>query len=71
MYGMPELFFRAIADTSDKEMANGMRNISRTPLSEYEIAVERAEIKRIMADESVFVFNDPSHMYDSPALSTY
>ena len=49
----------------DKGMANGMRNTSGTPLSEEEIEFVRSEIRRIQADESVFVFNDPDHLRDS------
>ena len=54
-----------IAHMDDKEMANGMRNTSRTPLTEEEINFVKTEIKRIEADESVFVFNDPDHLQDS------
>lgn len=46
-------------------MSNGMRNTSRTPLTEDEILFIKSEIQRIEADESVFVFNDPDHMMDS------
>ena len=46
----------------DKDMANGMRDTSRTPLTDNEIAIVKAEIKRIEADESVFIFNDEAHM---------
>jgi hypothetical protein len=53
--------FHPIADT-DKGMANGMRNMSRTPLTDEEIEYVRSEIRRIEADESVFVFNDPGHI---------
>ena len=51
---------------TDKDMANGMRDTSRTPLSEEEIDYIKSEIQRIGADETVFVFNDEEHI----ALST-
>ena len=50
----------------DKDMANGMRDTSKTPLTESEIKFIKSEINRIGADESVFVFNDEEHI----ALST-
>lgn len=49
----------------DKEMSNGMRNMSRTPLTEEEIKIVKKEIQRIEADESIFVFNDPDHVAES------
>ena len=55
----------AIVDVDDRGMTNGMRNMSRTPLTEEEIELVKKEIKRIEADESVFVFNDPYHLSDS------
>lgn len=55
----------AISPTDDKNMANGMRNTSGVPLTEKEIEFVKSEIKRIQADESVFVFNDPEHYKDS------
>ena len=55
----------AIADFDNKNMANGMRNMSRTPLTDEEIEFVKKEIRRIEADESVFVFNDPYHLTDS------
>ncbi len=51
-----------LISVNDKDMANGMRDISKTPLSDEEIALVKDEIKRIGADESVFVFNDEEHM---------
>ena len=48
----------------EKELANGMRNTSRSPLSEDEITYVRSEIRRIEADESVFIFNDADHYHD-------
>ncbi len=55
----------AITSIDDKKMANGMRNTSGTPLTEQEIDYVKAEIKRIQADERVFVFNDSDHLRDS------
>lgn len=49
----------------DKAMANGMRDMSKTPLSDEEIAFVLKEIKRIGADEKRFVFNDEAHMASS------
>lgn len=46
----------------DKDMANGMRDTSKTPLSESEIEFVKSEILRIGADLSVFVFNDEEHI---------
>lgn len=43
-------------------MANGMRDTSKTPLSESEIEYVKSEIQRIGADLSVFVFNDEEHL---------
>jgi hypothetical protein len=43
-------------------MANGMRDISKTLLSDTEIEYVKSEIKRIGADVSVFVFNDERHV---------
>ena len=49
----------------DKAMANGMRDMSKTPLTDEEIAFVRKEIKRIGADEKRFVFNDEAHIASS------
>ncbi len=46
----------------DKNMANGMRNTSKTPLTNEEIEFVKKEIRKIGADESVFVFNDKNHI---------
>ena len=46
-------------------MSNGMRDMSRTPLTESEIEYIKSEIERIQADESVFIFNDPEHIQGS------
>ncbi|MCI5805097.1 MAG: hypothetical protein MR029_02075 [Clostridium sp.] len=51
-----------LISTNDKNMANGMRNTSKTPLSESEIEYVKSEIQRIGADLSVFVFNDKEHL---------
>ena len=55
----------AIANADDKSMANGMRNMSKTPLTDEEIVLVKKEINRIEADETVFIFNDPDHISDS------
>lgn len=47
---------------NDKDMANGMRDTSKTPLTELEIEYVKSEIQRIGADLSVFVFNDEEHL---------
>ena len=52
----------SIASLDNKGMANGMRNMSRTPLSEEEIEYVKSEIQRIQADESIFIFNDKEHI---------
>ena len=41
----------------EKGMACGMRDTSKTPLSDCEIEFVKKEIKRIEADESKFIFN--------------
>ncbi len=46
-------------------MSNGMRDMSRTPLTESEIEYVKSEIERIQADENVFIFNDPEHIQGS------
>lgn len=56
--------FRLIS-TTDKDMANGMRNTSKTPLTEQEIEFVRAEIRSIGAEERIFIFNDPDHIATS------
>lgn len=57
-YAMTALKFVAI---NEKGMSNGMRMLSRLPLTEEEIKKLKEDIKRIGADESVFVFNDEAH----------
>ena len=47
----------------EKHMAGGMRDNSRYPLSDEEIELIRQEIRRINADESLFIFNDPEHIW--------
>jgi hypothetical protein len=47
---------------TDKDMANGMRNNSKTPLTESEIEYVKSEIQRIEADSDVFIFNDERHI---------
>lgn len=56
-----KIVFRPISD-EDKNMSNGMRDLSRTPLTDEEIEFVKSEIRRIGADESVFVFNDKEHI---------
>ena len=46
----------------NKNMSNGMRNMSRIPLTENEIQYVKSEIARIGADESIFIFNDEEHI---------
>ena len=46
-------------------MANGMRNVSGTPLTAEEIEYVKEEIRRIQADENVFIFNDEDHIEGS------
>ena len=46
----------------NKEMANGMRDMSKTPLTEKEIDFVKSEIHRIEADEPIFIFNDEKHI---------
>lgn len=58
------MVFRSISE-EQKEMSKGMRDMSRTPLTDKEIAFVKKEIRRINADESKFVFNDKEHMGSS------
>ena len=51
-----------LISSNDKDMANGMRDTSKTPLSKEEINYVKSEIHRIGADETVFVFNDEEHL---------
>lgn len=48
--------------SKSKNMSNGMRDNSRTPLLPKEIHFVKSEIQRIGADESIFVFNDERHI---------
>ena len=48
-----------------KDLANGMRNTSKTPLTDTEIAFIKSEIQRIGADQSVFIFNNKNHLSSS------
>jgi len=54
-----------LLSADSKDMSNGMRNMSRTPLSLEEIAYVKSQIQWIEADESVFVFNDEEHITES------
>lgn len=49
----------------EKAMSNGMRDMSATPLTEQEIKEVKEEIRRIGADESIFIFNDEEHLGDT------
>ena len=54
-----------INKTETKDMSNGMRDTSGTLLTNEEISYIIKEIKRIEADESIFVFNDEQHIKSS------
>ena len=54
-----------LISTNDKDMPNGQRDTSRTPLTIEEIKFVKAEIQRIKADETIFVFNDSEHISKS------
>ena len=58
-----------LISANDKSMANGMRDTSKTPLSEHEIEFVKSEIQRIGADLSIFVFNDEEHISSSTCYS--
>lgn len=45
-----------------KEMSNGMRMLGNTPLSKEEIEIVKQAIHVIEAEESIFIFNDSSHL---------
>ena len=49
--------FEYHAAKKDKNMSNGMRDMSRTPLTESEIEYVKSEIERIQADENQKLFN--------------
>ena len=63
-----KIVFRPISD-EDKNMSNGMRDLSRTPLTDEEIEFVKKEIRRIEADESLFVFNDERYITESTCYS--
>lgn len=46
----------------NKAMSNGVRDMSHTPLTDKEISEVKEAIRRIGADESLFVFNDEKHL---------
>ena len=48
-------------------MANGMRNVSGTPLTAEEIEYVKEEIRRIQADENVFIDSLPYKLTDAQA----
>jgi hypothetical protein len=60
----PNIQFRAMTSEEQKLLANGMRDTSKKPLTDEEIEFVKSEIKRIHADESVFVFNDTKHIHN-------
>lgn len=62
---MNKMIMHAITSTDDKDMSNGMRDVSRTPLTDEEIEYVKSEIRRIQADEKVFIFNDEDHITKS------
>ena len=68
---MSTIRLHAISDSDAKKMANGMRNTSGTPLNEQEIAFVKSEIKRIHADENIFIFNDPEHLKNSTCYNFF
>lgn len=49
----------------DKDIANGMRDTSKRPLTGEEIEFVKSEIRRIGADEHIFIFNDEEHLASS------
>ena len=51
-----------LVSINDKDIAHGMRDTLKTPLTELEIEYVKSEIQRIGADLSVFVFNDEEHL---------
>lgn len=59
-----EMTIKLISD-NNRDMANGMRNNSKIPLTETEIEYIKTEIKRIKANEEVFIFNDKAHIKES------
>jgi hypothetical protein len=56
---------------NDKNMSQGHRDMSMTPLTNSEIDYVKSEIKRIRADESIFIFNDPEHIQGSTCYNFY
>ena len=52
-------------------MSQGHRDMSMTPLTNSEIDYVKSEIKRIRADESIFIFNDPEHIQGSTCYNFY
>lgn len=54
-----------------RNMANGMRDMSHKPLTDREIEFVKSEIRRIDADESLFVFNDEAHMGESTCYNFF
>lgn len=56
---------------NDKNMSQGHRDMSMTPLTNSEIDYVKSETKRIRADESIFIFNDPEHIQGSTCYNFY
>lgn len=56
---------------NDKNMSQGHRDMSMTPLTNSEIDYVKSEIKRIRADESIFIFNDSEHIQGSTCYNFY
>lgn len=52
-------------------MSQGHRDMSMTPLTNSEIDYVKSETKRIRADESIFIFNDPEHIQGSTCYNFY
>lgn len=50
---------------NDKGMANGMRDMSKTPLTDAEIEIVKSAIKKIEADETKFIFNNEDYVAKS------
>lgn len=60
-----------LISSNDKNMSNGMRDMSAEPLTEEEIEFVKSEIERICADPSVFVFNDEAHLGQSTCYNFF
>lgn len=56
---------------NERNMSNGMRDLSRTLLTDEEIEFVKSEIRRIGADERVFAFNVPTYINKSTCYNYY